>query len=89
MGNFLFYVSVASYTLAMIFSSVLLWEMSASSGWLITWHSPIEILRSRNFNASESTDFAEQLYLGVERREQVFSNVLSITFCSLVFKVNI
>lgn len=63
--------------------------MFASSGWLITWHSPVEILRNRNFNASESSDFVKQLYLGVERREQVFSDVLSITFCSLVFKINI
>lgn len=63
--------------------------MSASPGQLITWHSPIEILRSRKFNLSESTGFAKQLYLGVERREQVFLNLLSLTFGLLVFKINI
>lgn len=83
LGSFLFYVSVVSYLHhAIIFTSVLLWEMSAGSAQLITWHSLIEILRSRNFNVSESTEFAKQLYLGVERREQVF---FKFTFVNILF----
>ena len=31
-GSFLFSIPVASYSLAVIFTSVLLWEMSASTG---------------------------------------------------------
>lgn len=71
-----------SYILAVIFTSVLLWKMSPSTGQLITWHSPTEILRSRNFNVSESTGFAQQLYLGIESQEQV---VFKFTFFNILF----
>lgn len=36
-----------------------------------------------------NTDLAKQLYLRVERREHVFSDLLALTFCSLVFRINI
>ena len=47
------------------------------------------ILKSRNFNVSKSTNFVKQLYLGIKRKEQVFSDLFSLTFCSLVFTINI